>query len=55
MVYGSTNKQLIATLGVRDLIVAVTDDIVLICHRDGSQKVRNLVKKLEKNKKFNYL
>jgi len=55
MVYGSTNKQLIATLGVKDLIVAVTDDIILICHRDGSQKVKNLVKKLEKNKKFNYL
>jgi len=55
MVYGSASKQLIATLGVRDLIVAVTDDIILICHKDGSQKVKELVKKLEKSKKFNYL
>ena len=55
MVYGSASKQLVATLGVKDLIVVLTDDIILICQKDGSQKVKDLVKKLEKNKKFNYL
>ncbi|MBU4299268.1 NTP transferase domain-containing protein [Patescibacteria group bacterium] len=55
LVYGSTNKQLVAVLGVRDLIVAVTDDIILICNKDESQKVKKLVEKLEKNKKFDYL
>jgi mannose-1-phosphate guanylyltransferase len=55
MVYGSTNKQLVAALGVKDLIVALTDDIILICHKDSSQKVKELVEKLEKNQKFDYL
>jgi len=55
LVYGSTNKQLVAALGVKDLIVAVTDDIILICDKDESQKVKKLVEKLEKSKKFNYL
>lgn len=55
MVYGSTNKQLVAALGVKDLIIALTDDIVLICNKDDSQKVKKLVEKLEKSQKFNYL
>jgi len=55
MVYGSTNKQLVAGLGIKDLIVAVTDDIILIFHKDDSQKVKKLVEKLEKSKKFDYL
>ncbi len=55
LVYGSTNKQLVAALGVKDLIVAVTDDIILVCHKDESQKVKKIVEKLKKDKKFNYL
>lgn len=55
MVYGSTNKQLVAALGVKNLIVALTDDIILICNKDDSQKVKKLVDKLEKSKKFSYL
>ena len=54
MVYGETNK-LITTLGVRDLIVAVTDDIILVCHKAESQKIKQLLEKLEKEKKFDYL
>ena len=53
-VYGSFNK-LVASVGIKDLIVAVTDDIILICDSKNSQKVRELVKKLEKEKKFNYI
>lgn len=54
MVYGPVDK-LVAGVGVKDLVVAVTDDIILICHKDGSQKVKEVIKKLEKNKNFNYL
>ena len=54
LVYGTTDK-LVASCGVQDLIIAVTDDIVFICHRDGSQKVKKLIAKLEKKKKFDYL
>ena len=54
MVYGEADK-LVATVGVKDLIVAVTDDIVFICNKKDSQRVRELVKELKNKKKFNYL
>lgn len=34
--------RLVATLGVRDLVVVETDDAVLVCHRDRSQEVRRI-------------
>lgn len=55
MIYGSSNKQLVAALGVKDLVIVVTDDIILVCHRNDSQKVKQLIEKLEKEKKFNYI
>ena len=54
LVYGTTDK-LITTLGVKDLIIAVTDDIILICHKNDTQKIKELRKKIEKEGKFNYL
>ncbi|MFH1657338.1 MAG: sugar phosphate nucleotidyltransferase [bacterium] len=54
MVYGSSNK-LVAGIGISDLVIAITDDIVLICHKDHSQKVKEVIKKLEKQKKFDYI
>ena len=54
LVYGTTDK-LVASVGVNDLIIAVTDDIIFVCHKDGSQKIKELIKKLEKKKKFDYL
>ena len=54
MVYGTTDK-LVTSIGVKDLIIAVTDDIIFICQKDGSQKTKKLIEKLEKKKKFYYL
>ena len=39
-------KKVIAAVGVRDLVIVQTDDATLICHRDASQKIKELVKKL---------
>jgi mannose-1-phosphate guanylyltransferase len=52
MVYAPEDK-LVATIGIKDLIIALTDDIILICHKKDSQRVKELTKKLEENKKFN--
>ena len=54
MVYGEADK-LVATVGLKDLIIVVTDDIVFICNKEDSQKVKKLVKKLKNKEKFNYL
>jgi len=42
-------KKLTALVGVRDLVVVVTDDAVLVCHRDQDQLVKELVEKLKKD------
>lgn len=38
------DSKLVATLGVEDLIVVQTKDVVMICHRDRDQEVKELVK-----------
>lgn len=54
MVYGSFDK-LVASVGVKDLIIVVTDDIILVCNKKESQKVKQIIEKLEQDKKFDYL
>jgi mannose-1-phosphate guanylyltransferase len=54
MVYG-TNNRLVATVGVENLVIAHTDDIILICQKEKSQDVKKIIKKLEKDKKFDYI
>jgi mannose-1-phosphate guanylyltransferase len=46
------NKKLIATLGVRDLIIVQTDDATLVCHRDEAQKIKELVAALARGPRF---
>ncbi len=45
------SQKLVAMLGVEDLIVVDTPDALLICHRDQAQKVGDLVKFLEREKR----
>jgi len=54
MVYGSFDK-LVAGVGVKDLVIVVTEDIILVCNKDDSQKVKHVIKKLEKQRKFDYI
>jgi mannose-1-phosphate guanylyltransferase len=42
----SPNK-LVATIGLRDLVVIDTDDVLLICPKERDQDVRKLVELLE--------
>jgi len=39
---------LISTLGVSDLVIVVTGDAALICHRDRAEDVRKLVDKMDR-------
>jgi mannose-1-phosphate guanylyltransferase len=49
------SDRLVATLGVEDLVIIDTDDVLLICHRDRSQDVKQLVEHLKKNQRNEYL
>jgi mannose-1-phosphate guanylyltransferase len=45
-------KHIIATVGVRDLVIVHTPDATLICHKNDAQKVRDVVRKLVTEKKY---
>lgn len=47
----SENGQLIATIGVKDLIVVTTPDAVLVADKAHTQEVKEIVKSLEKPSK----
>lgn len=49
------SERLVVTIGVDDLIVIDTDDVLLICHKDRSQDVREVVNHLKVNKQDRYL
>jgi len=52
MVY---SDRLVVTIGVRDIIVIDTPDALLICHRDRTQEVKDVVKALHNQSLDEYL
>jgi mannose-1-phosphate guanylyltransferase len=55
LVYGSSEERLVVTIGVDDMIIVDTDDILLVCKSDQSQKVRDVVDHLKKHRQEKYL
>ncbi|MBU0668365.1 NTP transferase domain-containing protein [Patescibacteria group bacterium] len=53
LIYGD-GRKLIATIGIKDLIVVDTGDTLLVCRKDKSQDVKKLVDKI-KNSEFKNL
>lgn len=49
LIYASQASRLIVTIGVDDLIVADTGDVVLVCKRDQAQRVRQVVNHFKQN------
>ncbi len=45
-----SEEQLVATLGISDLIIVSTPQAILICPKDRAQEVKKIVKKLADNK-----
>jgi mannose-1-phosphate guanylyltransferase/mannose-6-phosphate isomerase len=46
-----SNKRLISTIGLKDLLVVETDDAVLIAKKGEAQKVKDIVSRLKANKR----
>jgi len=51
LIYGYGNK-LIATIGIKDLVVVETGDALLICKKNQSQDVKKIVEILKKSPKY---
>jgi len=48
LIYGGQEHRLIVTIGVNDLVVVDTGDVLLVCRKDQAQKVRQVVDELKK-------
>ncbi len=49
LVYVTQEHRLIVTIGVEDLVVVDTGDVLLVCHKEQAQEVRKIVNQLNDN------
>lgn len=50
-----TNGRLVALVGLEDLVVVDTDEILMVCPKERSQEVKKVVEKIKKEKRKEYL
>lgn len=50
-----SHQRLVATLGVSDLVIVDTEDVLLICPRDRAQEVKQIVEVLKSRNREDYL
>ena len=55
LIYGEKNNKLVATIGVDNLIIIDSGDILLVCKRNQSQNVKEMVRILKEKKQERYL
>jgi mannose-1-phosphate guanylyltransferase len=48
------SDRMVVTIGVDDLVIVDTDDVLLVCHRDRAQDVRAIVEQLRAAGKVDY-
>jgi len=48
-------KRLVAAIGLKDMVIVDTEDVVLVCPKDRAQDVKTLVEMLRKGNKRQYL
>jgi mannose-1-phosphate guanylyltransferase len=51
LIYVNQPHRLIVTIGVEDLVMIDTGDVLLVCHKDQSQEVRQVVRQLKEQGK----
>ena len=55
LVYGNRSDRLVVTIGVDNLIIVDSGDVLLVCHKDQAQKVRKIVEDLKNSKREKYI
>jgi len=54
LVYGNRDERLVVTIGLDDLIIVDSGDVLLVCRRDEAQKVRQVVAELKNSNRERY-
>ena len=49
------SNKLIATIGLEDIVVVDTDDVTLICHKNNTQEVKEVINNLKICNRNEYL
>lgn len=55
LVYSAGGDRLVVTIGVDDMVIVDTGDVVLVCKSEQSQKVKDVVEHLKKHQQDKYL
>ena len=55
LVYSVNDQRLVVTIGMDGVVVVDSGDVLLVCKADQAQKVRDVVERLRKQKKDEYL
>ncbi len=55
LIYGSNKEKIIATIGVSNLVVVDTPDVLLVCRKDCAGDVKKVVEKLKKENREKYI
>jgi hypothetical protein len=50
-----TNGRLVALIGLENLVVVDTDEILMVCPKEQSQEVKKVVEKIKKENRKEYL
>jgi mannose-1-phosphate guanylyltransferase len=54
LVYGNRGERLVVTIGVNDMVIVDSGDVLLVCRKDQAQKVRQIVANLKNSDKDHY-
>lgn len=54
LVYGNRDDRLVVTIGVDDLIIVDGGDVLMVCHKDQAQRVRQIVANLKNSDRDHY-
>ncbi|MBW8009733.1 MAG: NTP transferase domain-containing protein [Chloroflexi bacterium] len=55
LIHAERTERMIVTIGVKDLVIVDTDDVLLICSKDNAEEVRQVVEQLRKKKQNQFL
>jgi len=55
LVYSNDDQRLVVTIGVDDMVLVDTGDVLLVCKSDQAEKVRDVVEHLKKHRQDKYL
>ncbi|MBN1667944.1 MAG: mannose-1-phosphate guanylyltransferase [Anaerolineales bacterium] len=55
LIYMDQDRRLIVTIGVEDLVIVDTGDVVLVCTKEQAQKVRRVVDELKQTRQDRYI